>query len=180
MKDPRQSPPPVRDYKQKLLDPRWQRKRLEVLQRDEWRCQKCFNGESTLHVHHHYYERGNDPWDYTMEALVTLCADCHEGETKYRPIEEQALLNAMREIGLFHEQIQEFSDGIRFWEELHISDVMVSVISWVMQNEAMMFELADRYFDYLKFFSQNGTLSSLHEQMTLRVGSLRSPVIPKE
>lgn len=29
------------DYSQKLLDPRWQRKRLEILQRDDFTCQVC-------------------------------------------------------------------------------------------------------------------------------------------
>jgi hypothetical protein len=64
-------------YSEKLKDPRWQRKRLEIMQRDEFRCVQCKDAESTLNVHHVYYRRGRDPWDYPNYLLVTLCEDCH-------------------------------------------------------------------------------------------------------
>lgn len=31
-----------------------------------------------LHVHHQYYIKGIEPWDYKDSALITLCADCHQ------------------------------------------------------------------------------------------------------
>ena len=31
-----------------------------------------------LHVHHQYYIKGKEPWDYDDSALITLCADCHQ------------------------------------------------------------------------------------------------------
>lgn len=31
-----------------------------------------------LHIHHKYYIKGKKPWEYDNEALVTLCADCHQ------------------------------------------------------------------------------------------------------
>lgn len=67
-------------YSEKLRDPRWQKKRLEILSRDEWTCQGCGDDKSTLHVHHRWYETGNEPWDYSNAALVTLCEECHETE----------------------------------------------------------------------------------------------------
>lgn len=45
-------------YSDKLKDPRWQKKRLEILTRDEWTCQICFDTESTLVVHHQKYKAG--------------------------------------------------------------------------------------------------------------------------
>lgn len=30
-----------------------------------------------LNIHHNYYVRGKKPWEYTNDALVTLCEDCH-------------------------------------------------------------------------------------------------------
>jgi len=30
-----------------------------------------------LHVHHLYYVKGRDPWEYPDFALVPLCDDCH-------------------------------------------------------------------------------------------------------
>jgi 5-methylcytosine-specific restriction endonuclease McrA len=64
-------------YSEKLLDPRWQRKRLAVFERDNFACQVCGDTTNTLHVHHGYYARRVDPWDYPDCTLVTLCADCH-------------------------------------------------------------------------------------------------------
>lgn len=69
------------DYTQKLKDPRWQRKRLEILQRDNWTCQLCRATDMTLHVHHRRYIRGHEPWDYEDGLLVTLCEECHRSET---------------------------------------------------------------------------------------------------
>lgn len=65
-------------YGEKLRDPRWQKKRLEILQRDAFTCRLCGDSQSTLHVHHLRYERGADPWDYPSSALLTTCESCHE------------------------------------------------------------------------------------------------------
>ena len=65
-------------YVEKFKDPRWQKKRLEIMERDDFTCTICGNSEKTLNVHHGYYERGKQPWDYPDIALKTLCEDCHE------------------------------------------------------------------------------------------------------
>jgi len=67
----------MKTYSQKLRDPRWQKKRLQVLERDRWACQRCYSKTEPLEVHHKEYGRG-DPWDVPDEWLVTLCEDCHE------------------------------------------------------------------------------------------------------
>jgi len=60
-------------------DSRWQKKRLEVMNRDEWTCRSCgASGDGvTLNVHHIYYESGKAPWDYENEMLITWCENCH-------------------------------------------------------------------------------------------------------
>lgn len=63
-------------YSDKLKDPRWQKKRLQVFQRDKFTCTQCKDTETTLHVHHHEYY-GN-PWEAEISQLTTLCADCHD------------------------------------------------------------------------------------------------------
>ena len=63
-------------YGEKLKDPRWQKKRLEILERDDWTCQGCWATEKTLHVHHLAYT--NNPWDAEAEDLMTLCDSCHD------------------------------------------------------------------------------------------------------
>ena len=65
-------------YAEKLRDPRWQKKRLEIMERDSFLCRVCFDKDKTLNVHHRYYEKNKAPWDYENEALITLCEECHE------------------------------------------------------------------------------------------------------
>lgn len=64
-------------YAEKLKDPRWQKKRLYILERDGWACQTCGETRRNLQVHHLFYAR-RDPWDYPDEAYQTLCDQCHE------------------------------------------------------------------------------------------------------
>lgn len=65
-------------YAEKLKDPRWQKKRLEVLEAAGFACQNCYDSESTLHVHHKAYFKGREPWEYDKEQLAVLCESCHE------------------------------------------------------------------------------------------------------
>lgn len=67
-------------YSEKLKDPRWQRKRLEILDRDGFICRKCMSHDKTLHVHHKFYITGRDPWEYDESELITVCHICHEIE----------------------------------------------------------------------------------------------------
>jgi len=68
----------MNSYTEKLKDPRWQRKRLKILKRDNFQCQCCLNKEKMLSIHHLYYRTDLDPWEYPDKALITLCQDCHE------------------------------------------------------------------------------------------------------
>lgn len=64
-------------YSEKLQDPRWQKKRLEIMSRDDFRCIKCSSKTNTLTVHHFYYISGRMPWEYPDQSMVTLCRQCH-------------------------------------------------------------------------------------------------------
>jgi 5-methylcytosine-specific restriction endonuclease McrA len=64
-------------YARLLKDPRWQKKRLEVFNRDRWTCQGCRATTKELQVHHTRYAAGGMPWDVPLRDLVTLCIDCH-------------------------------------------------------------------------------------------------------
>jgi len=68
-------------YTEKLNDDRWKKKRSIILERDQCTCQICKAANKTLNVHHKYYLKGREPWDYPNELLVTLCEDCHEEVT---------------------------------------------------------------------------------------------------
>ena len=65
-------------YFQKLKDPRWQKKRLEVMQANDFCCELCGDSNSTLHVHHKEYFKANEPWEYDVKQLAVLCDECHE------------------------------------------------------------------------------------------------------
>ena len=47
------------------------------MQRDDFKCQQCQRDDQTLNVHHRYYVKGRDPWQYPDFALQTLCEECH-------------------------------------------------------------------------------------------------------
>ena len=66
------------DYYALLRDPRWQKKRSEIMHRDDFSCVICGDNTSTLNVHHDYYIWGRKPWEYPDDSLRTLCEACHE------------------------------------------------------------------------------------------------------
>jgi len=67
----------MKTYAEKLRDPRWQRKRLEIMERDDFACRYCRSKTETLNVHHRIYRKGKMPWDYEDDVFVTLCEGCH-------------------------------------------------------------------------------------------------------
>lgn len=64
-------------YVEKLKDPRWQKKRLEVLERDDFTCLLCGDTETELHIHHEEYSKSGNPWDASLNDLATYCKHCH-------------------------------------------------------------------------------------------------------
>lgn len=82
------------NYSEKLRNPKWQKRRLEILNRDHFTCRLCGDKERTLHVHHIRYDRGADPWDYPDNTLVTVCEACHEelSISKFGDFIEQSLI----------------------------------------------------------------------------------------
>ena len=99
-------------YLDKLRDPRWQKKRLEVMQRDKWTCQSCDDVSSPLNVHHKDYRQGLDPWEYELEELVTLCETCHEAERTDRLKAEKRLLTALRKSGFLSGDLLSLSETL--------------------------------------------------------------------
>lgn len=65
-------------YRESLKHPMWQRKRLQVLERADFKCERCSASEHQLHAHHKVYLRGHQPWEYAQELLECLCDACHE------------------------------------------------------------------------------------------------------
>jgi hypothetical protein len=101
-------------YSEKLVDPRWQKRRLEIFQRDSFTCQNCKDETATLNVHHRYYVGGRSVWNYPDVALVTLCNKCHEHE---RNISE-AELGEWETALIVTEKSWEILDNIRCREQM--------------------------------------------------------------
>ena len=130
-------------YSEKLKDPRWQRMRLKILERDSWKCRWCDEADNTLHVHHTYYERGKEPWDYPPESLLTLCENCHQFEYESRKEAEDALLFTLRERGFSTEFVYELFDVARR-ADMGVSQFwLIRAIDAVASNPAMRDSVLD-------------------------------------
>lgn len=114
-------------YSDRLKDPRWQRKRLETLDSQGWECQKCGSKDDTLHVHHNYYLRGKEPWEYSSEQLTVLCEDCHgEVESLIKELHESLSFFSLGEIEFIvgvanatRNADEDIEIPCRSWEEAH-------------------------------------------------------------
>lgn len=74
-------------YKYYLLSDTWKRFKEAVKSRDGYRCVEC-NSPNNLHVHHKIYYQYRKPWDYTIDLLETLCANCHTVKHSNKSIKE--------------------------------------------------------------------------------------------
>lgn len=61
----------------KYKHPKWQEKRLKVMDEAGFKCLICGDKDSTLNVHHISYLKNRDPWEYENNELVCLCEGCH-------------------------------------------------------------------------------------------------------
>ncbi len=125
-------------YAEKLKDPRWQRKRLEIFERDEWHCQCCLDGENTLVVHHLRYEKGKEPWEYPNECFKTLCESCHNNEFEVRPEYEKMLLSIIKEKGFMADDVYRIVKGFLGLNIKHAGEVTASFIEFILTDEEVI------------------------------------------
>lgn len=137
------------DYSQKLRDPRWQKIRLEIFERDEWTCQSCHNTESTLVIHHRRYLLNAEPWDYPSDLLITLCEVCHENERTERPGNEDDLLSMLR-TNFLADDIHTLATGFYRMELQHSHEIVSATYEWALSNPKIQRELISRYQAQLK------------------------------
>ena len=142
------------EYSAKLRDPRWQKKRLEIMQRDKFSCQCCGDGESTLNVHH--FEYHGDPWSTPPELLITLCEQCHENEGYARKESEKQLLSALRKHRFLSHDVKVLAMGFENMQSFHVPEVMASVINWAMCEKELTIALTNMFFESIKPENKNG------------------------
>lgn len=94
------------DYARQYKDPRWQRKRLEIMQRDCFACVECGDKKSTLNVHHIRYLKDVPVWAHPPWLLVTLCESCHEAIHDGEPSTGERLYHVARSVGMTHDDFE--------------------------------------------------------------------------
>ena len=65
-------------YQEQIKHPKWQKKRLEVLEANNFTCQQCGRTDMELHVHHTMYKKGASAWEYEISELKCYYKDCHK------------------------------------------------------------------------------------------------------
>jgi ribosomal protein S27AE len=142
-------------YSQKLKDPRWQKIRLEVFERDEWTCCRCGDKDTTLSVHHRRYVPGREPWDYPIHELTTLCEICHKDDYELGYNAEKRLLSAVRLAGFYSSDIEEIANGFEKISLQHIPEVVASAMRYALENKDTQKFLIEKYFEYLATKREN-------------------------
>ena len=140
------------DYSEKLKDPRWQKIRLKIFERDDWCCQLCFDRDSTLTVHHHQYN-GKDPWDTPLDMMVTLCEPCHGYEYESGKISNDRLSLAVKGKSFFTYQVNEIADGFEaLWHghSLPMPPYFSTIIKYFLSNRTAFEAVAAMYFESIK------------------------------
>jgi hypothetical protein len=132
-------------YGEKLRDPRWQKLRLQVFGRDGFACQECADESSTLNVHHLWYE-GENPWDAPLQALVTLCENCHEYETQAIRLAIKDISDVLRHRGFGSLAIFTLARGLEALpsDGFQKAPIWASVYAWAMADPKMRLEILNR------------------------------------
>lgn len=128
------------EYSEKFKDPRWQKKRLEILNRDKFKCRVCKSDKKTLHVHHFVYLIGRDPWEYDDKILITLCEDCHEFIKEIN----------FKELAIEHLLIYGCDKALRWF----MKDLVNNMFNMENSGYGSIEESYNEYYDWLKFSKQ--------------------------
>jgi hypothetical protein len=100
------------EYIELLKSPKWQRKRLEIFDRDGFTCRFCGATDNQLHVHHLIYLKDKYPWEYGDEYLLTLCDICHQDEEKLK-YEDKFLLGNILMAGIKRRDLYSLASSLR-------------------------------------------------------------------
>lgn len=113
-------------YAQKLKDPRWQKKRLEVMTKAGWKCEDCGRDDRELSIHHLRYITGLQPWEHSNDLLKCLCQEeCHLKRQKLEQSIQTIIARFLRDVpvedleDLMWSLIEDEAD--RCWETMNES-----------------------------------------------------------
>ena len=134
------------DYSELLKDPRWQKKRLKIMERDNFTCQKCSDKETTLNVHHKYYDKDKKPWEYQNGSLVTLCKDCHLTEHEESAEYKKLLTDTLYNLGYSADDLREIAYAFTlFGKAEYKSNILTSAIAFYLSEKITQKEIINIY-----------------------------------
>jgi hypothetical protein len=135
------------EYSQLLKDPRWQKLRLQVFERDKFTCQSCFSEAKTLAVHHKYYRHPRPrPWEYKLHELMTLCEECHARDREERQKAETRLSLALKKKGFLSTDLDTLAGAI---EKMNLEDAptfVASAFAWALETPEIQNRLLNDFF----------------------------------
>lgn len=150
------------DHAEKLKHPKWQRKRLEVMERDGFICRDCGDSDKTLNVHHLFYVKNREVWDYPLFSLKTLCKDCHsdahpelgENETSGQNVWENGVDLILGNSGdnIHHDSLWQFGCELGLLRKengMSISDSL-DMVSQFLKNKRMEIVFQEQREEYEK------------------------------
>lgn len=152
-----------KSYLEKLKDPRWQKLRLQVFERDDFRCTNCYSDTKTLNVHHIHY-KGNNPWETPINLLTTLCESCHEAETIALKKAEKSLIKELKSIGFMAKDIELLSYDFFFLNKeydgnIFLPDILSALYKILRNKEVLEKFLEDNYEDsFSEYYDEEGNL----------------------
>ena len=126
------------EYSELLKDPRWQKKRLKIFERDNFKCVRCEREDKTLHAHHKYYIKNRDPWNYNDCVIATLCDPCHKHEHDVLHNNVKSLLTAMSDGGFLSDEILLISHCFRDIKHIYHPSNTAAMFSWALRNDEVM------------------------------------------
>lgn len=151
-------------YNEQIKSPHWQKRRLQILQRDNFTCQICGSTEKTLHVHHLCYRKDAKIWDYPDNTLITLCEDCHSMEHEMQSENDYSVTNLINDLLI---------SGFTNFELVSIL-YKIAHESFVNNNQLIIDDLLNRKttimldgncdYDTLLFSDTNSVLKNLAER----------------
>lgn len=133
------------EYSEKLKDPRWQRKRLEILGRDNFACISCHANDKTLVVHHLFYKKNRLPWEYDNKNLITLCEDCHKDEHDNRKSMETLVISSLRDKMFTNIDVFNIFMGIEEMKMVDTPQVISAAIAYGLTDENIMKIIVSHY-----------------------------------
>lgn len=110
-------------YSEKLKNANWQKKRLDILNRDNWTCLSCgrdgLKEGLSMHVHHIKYLPNLEPWEYENNYLATYCELCHNTEHWIGEQVNEILIELIRSHKIFIKPVTQINTLIEKWPEFH-------------------------------------------------------------